>query len=230
MDGANRLFLERAGTMRDEAAAVSVPKPVAHKGGPRFRAVVGAADVPGRNRRIYPREEWRRAVDRANGVQIPAGQLGGAVDHMKHPGAGNLRDRCLIWHKLAMGEGGAIVGEFSIVSDHSRGRDLLAWINAGGAVGFSTIGTARTREPDAEERERYNLAPDDDVAVVHDWQLHAIDAVDNPSFSAWLLRESAGNAQPADKFAESLRQWFPAPAPAPDASEFHTLITRLMAA
>jgi hypothetical protein len=185
--GINSILLERTGEVRDAAAVVSIPKRV----GKRLFATVGQADVVGRNGRIYPRSEWARVVDRANRIQCPAGMLGGAVDHVEVQHAGNLRDKCLLWRALRLEADGAVTGEFEIVADHDRGRNLLAWIKAGGAVGFSTYGSARAREPDAAECEKYGLDHDHRAVVVEGWELIAIDAVDNPSFKrSWMRRES----------------------------------------
>jgi hypothetical protein len=222
----NGALLERAGEVREDAAFLSAPKPVAPGGGRRltYRAVVGQADVPGQNRRIYPRSEWSRVVERANAVQCPKGMLGGAVDHVEHQHAGNLRDKCILWHALKLEADGMVTGEFSVVEQHDRGRNLLAWIRAGGAVGFSTYGRARAHEPTHAEREKYRLG-DDDAVVVDAWELLAIDAVDNPSFGrSWMHRESGGNAEPrtqptVGELAVMLLEQKPAPAVAPSPSE-----------
>jgi hypothetical protein len=150
--------------------------------------------------------------------------LGGAVDHVEHQHAGNLRDKCILWHGLALEADGTVTGEFSVVEEHDRGRNLLAWIKAGGAVGFSTYGRARAHEPTQAEREKYKLG-EDDAVVVDAWELLAIDAVDNPSFKrSWMLRECAGTAQPrrllsVGELAVILLEQEPAPAATPSTAE-----------
>jgi hypothetical protein len=191
-------------------------------GGRRYRALVGRADVATRNGRIYTQAEWTRQIDRANRELIPAGRLQGAVDHADDRGGGNLRDNAILWHKLEMDTGGYVWGELSIVEDHSRGRDLLALIRAGAAIGFSTFGEASTRPATEAERRQYGVAVGEPAWVVVDWEVQKVDATDRPAVDgAFLVRESvdaelddglliapdeAGDASKLDNLVDALRR------------------------
>jgi hypothetical protein len=147
----------------------------------RYRiAKVGQADQVNGNRRIYPRKEWAAVIDRAEAFQIPQGKLGGSVDHLGFLEGGNLKNAAILWKTLEIDASGEVLGEFEIV-DTRVGKDLKAWIEAGGAVGFSTYGYASAHEPSDEERTQYGLGEDDHAVVIDDWELVKIDAVDNPS-------------------------------------------------
>lgn len=147
---------------------------------PQYRvAIVGVADRRTPAGRVYPRSEWAKAVSRANSDQCPHGTLGGAVDHAGPLVGGNMRDRCIRWHSLAIDADGVVTGQFEIVVTHSAGRNVMAWIEAGGALGFAPHGNAKTRPPTADERQRYGLKPDDeDAVVVEAFELVGIDVVD----------------------------------------------------
>jgi hypothetical protein len=158
----------------------------------RFTAKVGEADTVNQNKRIYPRREWAAAVDKAENVKIPAGMLGGSTDHAGFLDGGNFKNRSVLWKSLKMDAAGYVTGEF-VIPDTTAGRDLKAWKDAGGAVGFSTYGYAKAHEPTDEERKAYGLAEDEYAIIIEDYELVAIDAVDNPSVrSAWMNKESVG--------------------------------------
>jgi hypothetical protein len=149
----------------------------------RYRAKVGQADKTNQNERIYPRELWAVQIERAKG-KIAAGQLTGAVDHPGW-GSGALKDTCIIWHSLVMDATGAVSGEFSIVTKHSRGADLQALVDANVAIGFSTRGVGSARRPTDDEKQRYGIGDDDCCTVIidSDYELKKIDSVDDPSVS-----------------------------------------------
>lgn len=158
----------------------------------RYRVVkVGQANKPTHNGRIYPAEAWGRVIGDATVRKCPHGILGGAIDHVGHLDGGNLRDKCILWHSLAIDAAGDVTGEFEIVTGHSRGRYLQAWIDAGGAVGFSTFGNASAHEPTPAERRQYGLADDEYAVVMDDFDLLAIDVVDHPSVDGawWIARQ-----------------------------------------
>jgi chromosome segregation ATPase len=59
--------------------------------------------------------------------------------------------------------------------------------DAGMAIGFSTVGYAKGREPTADERKLYGIPEDDEAATILEfYRLKKIDAVDDPSvIDAW---------------------------------------------
>ncbi|MGE5610988.1 MAG: hypothetical protein ACM359_17190 [Bacillota bacterium] len=150
-------------------------------------AKVAHADRMNQNHRIYPRREWETQVKTANEELIPAGKLIGAVDHASFFHGGNLKDSPILWKKLELKSDGAVEGEFTIIANHSRGADLQAQLDAGMAIGFSTVGYAKGREPTADERKLYGIAEDDEAATILEfYRLKKIDAVDDPSvIDAW---------------------------------------------
>jgi len=153
-------------------------------GAGRYRiAKVGQADTVNANRRVYPSSEWAVNVHRANAERIPAGTMTGAVDHLGCAQGGNLKDTAIMWHSLKMDANGSVTGEFSVIADHSAGRDLQAQIDAGMGIGFSTFGYASAHEPSDEEMQKYglNAESDADVVVIEGWELVKIDSVDNPA-------------------------------------------------
>lgn len=157
--------------------------------GPLYRvAKVGQCDRPNGNGRIYRAEEWGRVVGDAMVRKCPKGMLGGSIDHVGELDGGNLRDKCIPWRSLHVEGNGDVVGEFEIVTEHSRGRNLMAWIEAGGAVGFSTYGHASAHEPSDAERRQFKLAPDEYAVVMDGFDLIAIDVVDSPGVDgAWWV-------------------------------------------
>jgi hypothetical protein len=182
----------------------------------RYRvAKVAHADRMNSNERIYTRAAFTEQIERAKDKLIPAGRLAGKVDH-----TGRLSDACILWRDLKMESDGSVMGEFSVIENHSRGRDLKAQIDAGMCIGFSTAARATAREPTPVEREQYGIPDDADYPVVIDrFELISIDAVDDPSVAdAWLKQEAGfagfiesawgdaprGALAVAEKLAESL--------------------------
>lgn len=184
---------------------------------PRGRiALVGRADVVNKNGRLYPRAAWERVIEHANGVLCPAGRLGGAVDHQAEADGGKLRDTCLRWSRLWIEPDGAVYGEFTVVEGHSRGRDLAALMEAKVAIGFSTYGKTRARNMTPQERLKYGVRAGENAVVMFDWDLIAIDAVNDPSeASAWLIaQERAGSTLRPGDAGFTFAEWFTPPPPA----------------
>ncbi|MDB5294922.1 MAG: Prohead core protein serine protease [Phycisphaerales bacterium] len=180
---AENAALRHGGNVR-EAAAASVARPA---GGKRYTVKIGECDRPTANSRLYPRSEWAAAVDRANAEQCPGGFLGGAIDHAGPLDGGSSKHRCLIWRGLELRADGDVYGTFEIVAGHSDGKNLLAWVAAGGGLAFSTFGTARSRPPTGAERRQYGLAESDDVVVMEQYRLVAVDVVDNPGVAGAVM-------------------------------------------
>lgn len=162
----------------------------------RFRiGIVGEADALNQNKRVYPKSEWEKQISRANDEMIPNGTLIGAVDHQGCAEGGNLKNSPIIWRGLSLDSNSRlVVGEFDVIEGHSAGKDLLAQIEAGVTIGFSTVGYATAREPNKDERGKYGIAEkDEDAVIIENWELVKIDAVDNPSVrSARMVKQSAG--------------------------------------
>lgn len=160
-------------------------------------AKVAQADRMNQNHRVYPRKEWEAQVQAANEDLIPSGRLIGAVDHASWMDGGNLKDSPILWKKLELKADGAVEGEFVVIANHSRGADLQAQLDAGMAIGFSTVGYAKGREPTADERKLYGIAENDEDAVILEfYRLKKIDAVDDPSvIDAWIKKEQPAAAR-----------------------------------
>jgi hypothetical protein len=173
----------------------------------RFRvATVGQADVPGINRRIYPTETWAPVIEKANKVQCPAGMLGGAVDHVEVQHAGNLRDKCILWHSLAFGRGPDRPGRVLDRGGDRPGQQPPGVDQGRRRRGFFDLRPRRGARAgrDRAEREKYGLDDVEPAVVMEQLELIAIDAVDNPSFRrSWMHKdfrsenaaESAGNTK-----------------------------------
>ena len=189
--GSPRLVAERMVVEAAEIVAVQIMEASGAKPGYRV-AKVSHADRMNQNHRVYPHQEWRQQADHANSVLVPSGRLIGAIDHAGMLDGGSLKDSPILWKRLEVREDGSVDGEFVIIEGHSRGADLKAQIDAGMAIGFSTVGYANGRSPTEDERERYGIERDDEHAVIiENFRLKKIDAVDDPSvIDAWMKSES----------------------------------------
>jgi len=161
--------------------------------------MVFRADRANGNRRVYPRAECEHAVARAMTELIPHGRLLGSTDHATF--GGNMKDTSIIWRALRLNDVGEAFGDYSFVDGHPEAEKLKALVAAGGALGFSTAGTARAMRPTDEERQLYNLpdAPEDDeddgFRIMRDWTIHKIDVVDRPACATcWSARESVNES------------------------------------
>jgi len=155
-----------------------------------FRAKVSQANVVNGNRRVYPGEVMHAAIASAQ-PRIESGALQGSVDHYS-----GMTGTCLKWTSLDMTDDGGIHGTFVVSEKHSRGSDLLALINDGFAIPFSTNGRGSAHRPSDGERMRFGLGDEDDDVVVIDsnYAIRKIDCVDDPSEeSARMLGRAAAS-------------------------------------
>lgn len=163
------------------------------------RARVSIYDTKNRNSRIYPKQVWDDQLAKFTPKALDNGKLGGAVDHLGYFQGGNLRDTCIIWTKLELGEGEDkhVYGEFVIIGDHSAGKDFKSQCESGLDVGFSTYGYGTAHQPGEIERKQYGLGEDEYCAIMNrDYGLSKIDAVDDPSVeTARLIRQQAKGAK-----------------------------------
>lgn len=105
----------------------------------RFRAVVSEAGFVNRNGRRYPSDVLQRAFDEiANDL---AGHPG-AIDHPAPPYRLGVTDQGILWERF-WAEGNLWYGE-GIVIPTAKGKDLMALIEAGVSIGFSTRGYGKT--------------------------------------------------------------------------------------
>jgi len=162
---------------------------------PRYEGVkVGQANKVNGNRRIYPEAVWAVQLERAK-AKMAAGMMGGCLDHSYDP----LKDAAIIWRGLEMMTAGDVRGDFESIVGHTCGADLQALIDAGRGIGFSTRGYGSAHFPTPEEKTKYGLKDgvDDGVVVINpDWELIAIDPVDNPSVVDAVM---PGGTPPASK-------------------------------
>lgn len=184
------------------SASASIAEAIKSGQNPRFKlGKVGQADQNNENNRIYPRKEWLVNIERVNKETGPQGIMVGAVDHQGCGEGGNLKTSPILWRKLEIDDAGGVFGEFEVIKDHTAGKDLLAQIEAGMKVGFSTFGYATAHRPSKEEAEKYGLEYDEGVeddeydgpVIIDNWELVKIDAVDNPAVrDARLVRDQRG--------------------------------------
>jgi hypothetical protein len=155
-----------------------------------YQAKIAHADRPTLNGRIYPREVLQSNIDRLKPL-LSQGRLTGAVDHMDKLASGNLKDTAVIWRSLEMQPDGAVSGKFEIVDGHSKGKDLKALLDAGAAVGISTLGYGTSHAPSPTELAQYGFPAGSNVVVMDaNYTLHKADCVDDPSCAdAWVQRE-----------------------------------------
>lgn len=119
------------------------------------------------NKRRYPTNVLSRAIGEAQKKIDQGGSIYGSLGHLGQLEVGDISHRIL---HLEM-SGHDAVAEAQVLNT-SKGKDLLAVISAGGAVGVSARGTG-------------NVISEGGIDVVQgDYQLHGIDAVINPSFDA----------------------------------------------
>lgn len=136
---------------------------------------------PNGNGRIYPEAQFAVAAERCQ-KSVKEGLFRGAVDH---PGySDGMKSSPILWRKIEFdGSSGMLRGVPHIVSDHSMGKDLMALLNAGSGLAFSTRGRGSAHLPTEEEKKKYGLrdGDDDHVVIIDDYELIAVDVVDNPS-------------------------------------------------
>ena len=183
------------------SAAATIAEAVREGRNPKFKvAKVGQADKNNANDRVYPRVEWQRQINRVNETDGKDGLMLGAVDHLGCAEGGNLKSSPIIWRGLEMAADGGVFGEFEVVKDHTDGKNLLALIESGARIGFSTFGYARAHRPTETEAKQFGIdyvSPDDvsddqyeGPVVIEGWELVKIDSVDNPAVrDARLVRD-----------------------------------------
>ena len=185
-------------TDRTRARVTALPVAEAAAGKKLYQVRWTQCDRVNANRRIYPREVIQANVDRLKPL-LTDGMLSGAVDHEGYLDGGNLRSTCVIWRDLWIEPDGSGVGTFEIVDDHSAGRDLLALVRAGAAIGWSSFGYGSAHDPSDAERARYGLDADTRVVVMDsNYELVAIDAVDRPSVQTTKRRLERTELDPED--------------------------------
>jgi len=119
------------------------------------------------NKRRYPTNVLSGAIGAAQKKIDQGGAIYGSLGHLGQLEVSDISHRIL---HLEM-NGNDAVAEAQVLAT-SKGKDLLAVISAGGAVGVSARGTG-------------NVVNKNGIDVVQsDYCLHGIDAVINPSFDA----------------------------------------------
>lgn len=166
------------------AQVVAAPGAAAEAlGGKRglYTAKVSHGNRVNGNRRIYPTEVLAENVKRLQPL-LEKGYLAGAVDHVDYDASGNLRDTAVIWRSLEARDDGSVWGQFEVVEGHSRGKDVKALLDAGLAVGVSTMGYGTAHLPSETERQKYGIAEGDQVVVMDgNYELKQADLVSDPS-------------------------------------------------
>ena len=139
----------------------------APKKGHFVTAVLSVANKVNKNRRMYPREELEKAANRfiENASHYPGTN--------KHPKPGedlDYTDSAVLWQEVWW-EGDNLMGRGRII-ETAKGKDLIANIDAGVKLGFSTRGYAKAT-PKQGPQGSYN--------EMRDYQLETIDVVVQPS-------------------------------------------------
>lgn len=132
-----------------------------------LRGELGRADVVTSNRRLYPRAILEREIRRLR-EEAKARRLFGELDH---PADGRTQYQ-RVSHRILdiwMEDDGRVMGEIEVIPT-SKGKDLAAIAESGGAVGFSSRGTGTTHQRE------------DGVDVVNDdYHMITYDAVADPA-------------------------------------------------
>jgi len=161
-----------------------------------WKAVVQRADIVNANRRVYPYEVLKKAVEEFKKL-VEAGR---AVGTLEHPEDGRTRVY-EISHKIEdiwMEEDGTVYAYIRPLNT-INGQQLRALLEAGVKVGLSTRGVGSTRPATVEGKE---------VEIVEDdYELLAIDVVYSPSVpSAYIVESREDIDMDMEKFlSESVR-------------------------
>ncbi len=144
---------------------------------------VSKVDTVNLNRRVYPAAVMAAAVERLQ-PKIKEGMLSGSIDHPGY-GDGALQHSPIIWRGLQIDSTtDDVKGKPEVVEGHSDGANLMAMLRAGRGIAFSTRGRGSAHLPTDAEKAKYGLESeaDGDVVIIDgDYELSAIDAVDNQS-------------------------------------------------
>ena len=117
----------------------------------RFEAVVSEADFINGNRRMYPMSVLADGFERLNQRLQEVTTLDvGTVDHPDDPDDISLSDLGIIWEHFKF-EGTTVVGVGRAIPT-TKGRDLIALLEAGVRVGFSTRGIFEWEERVIDDR------------------------------------------------------------------------------
>lgn len=208
----NAKLIGKPGAIREfyTVDRTTVEKVTEAEGKSLYKAKVFQCNKPLQNPRIYPKEVMEANVKRLRPI-LKDGYLSGSVDHASYFSAGNLGDTVIIWRNLEINDRGEGIGQFEVIEGHSKGKDFLAQVESGLAIGFSTYGYGSAHEPTDEERKKYKLSKHDCVVILDEnYTLKKIDAVDDPSCEDARLMESKENENMDITNLEQLKSELPA--------------------
>lgn len=163
-----QLLIDHTGTLNPGGGKVLIER---KEGGKIIlRGELGRADVVTSNNRMYPRPVMEREVRRLE-KDAKARKLYGELDHPADGRTQFQRVSHLI-REIHMEEDGRVLGELELIPTQ-KGKDIIAIIESGGAVGCSSRGTGTTHKRN------------DGVDVVNeDYTMITYDLVADPAHSA----------------------------------------------
>lgn len=163
-----QLLIDHTGTLNPGGGKVLIER---KEGGKiTLRGELGRADVVTSNNRLYPRPIMEREVRRLE-KDAKARKLYGELDHPADGRTQFQRVSHLI-HEIHMEEDGRVMGALELIPTQ-KGKDIIAIIESGGAVGCSSRGTGTTHKRN------------DGVDVVNDdYTMITYDLVADPAHSA----------------------------------------------
>lgn len=128
-----------------------------------------------KNRRYYSREVFEKTIGKAQ-TAIAEGSMVGELDHPDWDAS--LKTTTIKFTRLYLEDDHndperPFVAFEGIVLDNEHGRQLLSLLEAGVKIGMSTRGSGKRRVG--------NIAGEEDVTIIDEFELDGIDAVGNPS-------------------------------------------------
>lgn len=131
--------------------------------------------VINKNKRYYSREVFEKTIGKAQ-TAIAEGSMVGELDHPDWDAS--LKTTTIKFTRLFLEEDHndperPFVAFEGIVLDNEHGRQLLSLLEAGVKIGMSTRGSGK--------RHVGNIAGEEDVTIIEEFDLDGIDAVGNPS-------------------------------------------------
>ena len=135
-----------------------------------LKGEIGKADIVTSNNRMYPRQLVEREIKRLQ-KEAQGNKLYGELDH---PADGRTQFQ-RVSHRIRdikLNEDGSVYGELELIPT-AKGKDLIAIVESGGAVGVSSRGTGTTHKRE------------DNVDVVNDdYTMITYDVVADPAHTA----------------------------------------------
>lgn len=169
-----------------EFAAEPVRLTEGQGGAPRLEGVLAKVDIVNRNKRLYSRKVFEKAINEVQ-EEVVNGEFTGELDHPDFSALGSLERTAFVFDRLQL-EGDLVTFEARLLGTPA-GNTLKALLEGGVRVGMSTRGTASIKWEDPKEEGEGG----EPIAIIQeDFRLYGADAVKVPSNEAGIarLRES----------------------------------------